>query len=131
MSLCTSQRRRRYVSNETPNNVSVVRLHAVLLECGDDVSRGRYDDFPSVRLHNVSNKSQMKHPTRLSGTLPRCLSVMYPCGPISTSLRGLLKLPNETPSNVAVVRLHHTLKLYCRDALSLLPSLLRFRITLS
>ena len=37
-SLCTSQWRRRYVSNETPSDVSV------------------------VRLYDVSNKSQMKHP---------------------------------------------------------------------
>ena len=70
-SLCMSQRRRRYVSNETPNDVSVerrqdvsvVRLHDVLLVCCDDVSRERNDDVPSVRLHDVSNKSQMKHPT--------------------------------------------------------------------
>ena len=70
-SLCTSQRRRRYVSNETPNDVSVerrqdvsvVRLHDVLLVCCDDVSRGRNDDVLSVRLHYVSDKSQMKHPT--------------------------------------------------------------------
>ena len=70
-SLCTSQRRRRYVSNETPNDVSVerrqdvsvVRLHDVLLVCRDDVPWGRNDDVPSVRLHDVSNKSQMKHPT--------------------------------------------------------------------
>ena len=69
-SLCTSQWRRRYVSNETPNNVSVerrqdvsvVHLHHVLLVCRDDVSWGRNDEVPSVRLHNVSNKSQMKHP---------------------------------------------------------------------
>ena len=62
-SLCTSQQRGRYISNETPNDVSVerhqdvsvVRLHDVLLVCRDDV--------PSVRLHDVSNKSQMKHPT--------------------------------------------------------------------
>ena len=70
-SLCTSQRRRRYVSTETPNDtsaerrqdVSVVRLHNVRLECRDDVSKGRNDNVLSVRLHNVSNKSQMKHPT--------------------------------------------------------------------
>ena len=69
-SLCTSQRRRGYVSKETPNDVSVerrqdvsvVHLHDVLLVCRDDVSRGRNDDVPSVRLHDVSNKSQMKHP---------------------------------------------------------------------
>ena len=69
-SLCTSQWRRRYVSDETPNDVSmegcqdgsVVRLHDVLLERRDDVWRGRNNDVPSVRLHNVSDKSQMKHP---------------------------------------------------------------------
>ena len=63
-SLCTSQRRRRYVSNETPNDVSmerrqdvsVVRLY-VLLERHNDVSKGRNNDAPSLRLHDVSNKS--------------------------------------------------------------------------
>ena len=67
----TSQRLRRYVSNETPNNVSVERRqdvsvvghHDVLLICRDDVSRGRNDDVPSVGLHDISNKSQMKYPT--------------------------------------------------------------------
>ena len=62
-SLCMSQRCRRYVSNETPNDVSVerrqdvsvVRLHNILLERRDDVSRGRNND--------VSSKSQMKHRT--------------------------------------------------------------------
>ena len=64
--LCTSQWRRRYVSNETPNNVSVERrenmsvvgLRGVLLICRDDVSWERNDDVPSVRLHDVSNTSQ-------------------------------------------------------------------------
>ena len=64
-SLCTSQRRRRYVSNETPNDVSmecrqdvsVVRLYDVLLERHNDVSKGRNSDAPSLRLHDVSNKS--------------------------------------------------------------------------
>ena len=64
-SLCTSQWRRRYVSNETPNNVSmerrqdvsVVRLHDVLLERHNDVSKGRNNNAPSLRLHDVSNKS--------------------------------------------------------------------------
>ena len=68
--LCTSQRRRRYVSNETPNGVSVERrqdvsvvcLHDVLLVCRDDVSRRRNDDALSLRFCDVSNKSQMKHP---------------------------------------------------------------------
>ena len=70
-SLCTSQWRRRYVSNETPNDVSmvrrqdvsVVRLHDFLLERPNDVSKGRNSHVPSWRLRDVSNKSQMKHPT--------------------------------------------------------------------
>ena len=64
-SLCTSQRRRSYVPNETPNDismerrqdVSVVRLHDVLLERHNDVSKGCNNDAPSLRLHDVSNKS--------------------------------------------------------------------------
>ena len=47
----------------TRQDVSVVRLHSVLLVCRDDVSRGRKGDGPSVCLHDVSNKSQVKHPT--------------------------------------------------------------------
>ena len=70
-SLRTSQRRRSYVSNETPNNVSVerhqvvsvVRLLNILMERRDDVSRGRNNDFSLVRLLDVSNKYQMKHLT--------------------------------------------------------------------
>ena len=65
MSLCTSQQRRRYVSNETLNDVSVERrqdisvvcFHNVLLECCEDISRGR--KATSHQYHNVSNKSQM------------------------------------------------------------------------
>ena len=56
MSLCLSQRRGRYVSNETPNDflmerrqdVSVVRLQNVLLERRDDVLGGRNSDVPSA-----------------------------------------------------------------------------------
>ena len=63
-SLCTSQRRGSYISNETPNDismerrqdVSVVRLHNILLERRENVSRGRNNDVSSVRLHDVSNK---------------------------------------------------------------------------
>ena len=63
--VATSQRRRGYVSNETPNNVSmkrrqdvsVVRFYNVLLELHNDVSKGRNSDAPSLRLHDVSNKS--------------------------------------------------------------------------
>ena len=60
-----SQWRRRYVSNETPNDVSIERrqdvsvvcLHGVFLERQNDISKGRNNDAPSLSLHNVSNKS--------------------------------------------------------------------------
>ena len=66
-----SQRHCRSLTNETPNDVSVerhqdlcmVHIHGVLLERRDEVLRRRNNDVPSVRVHNVSNKSQMKHPT--------------------------------------------------------------------
>ena len=48
---------------ERCQDVSVVRLHGVLLERHNDVSKGRNNDAPLLRLHDVSNKSQMKHPT--------------------------------------------------------------------
>ena len=59
-----------YVSNKTPNNVSmerhqnvsVVRVHDVLLERRNNVSSWRNNNVPSVRLHDVSNKRQIKHP---------------------------------------------------------------------
>ena len=62
-SFCPFQQRRRYVSNETPNDVSVerrqdisvVRLHDVFKECRDNVSMVRNNDTPLVRLHGVSN----------------------------------------------------------------------------
>ena len=81
-----SQWRRRYVSHETLNDVSVerrqdvsvVRLHDVLFVCCDDVSRGRTHEVSSVRLHDVSDKSQMKHPT----TSQWCLSTTSPVTPI-------------------------------------------------
>ena len=70
-SFCKSQPRCSYVSNESPNDVSVelcqdvsvVRLHDILLEHYGNVSRGCYNGVPSVRLLDVSSKSQMKHPT--------------------------------------------------------------------
>ena len=62
----TSQVRLRWNTQQhlsgTRQDISVVRLHDVLLVCHGDVSRERNDDVPSVRLHDVSNKSQMKHP---------------------------------------------------------------------
>ena len=66
-----SQRRRRYVSNETPNgvsvelcqDVSVFLLNSALLVCCDNVSRGRNNDASSVHLEEVSSKSQTKNQT--------------------------------------------------------------------
>ena len=42
---------------ERRQDISVVRLHDVLLERHIDVSKGRNNDALSLRLHNVSNKS--------------------------------------------------------------------------
>ena len=69
-SLCTSQQRRRYVSNETSKDtsiencqkVSVVRLNDVLLERCDEVSRKCNNDVPSERLHSVSNETAIGMP---------------------------------------------------------------------
>ena len=47
---------------ERHQDVSVVRLHDVLLERRDDVSRGRKTDVPSMRLRDVANNCQMKLP---------------------------------------------------------------------
>ena len=84
-SLCTSQQRRRYVSNETPNDVSVkycqdvsvVRLHNVILERCENVSRGRNNNFQLVRLHDILISIKWNTQKRLSGTSQRRLSDMY------------------------------------------------------
>ena len=47
---------------ERRQDVSVVHPHDVLLERHNDVSKGRNNNALSLRLHDVSNKSQMKHP---------------------------------------------------------------------
>ena len=68
---CLPQQRGMYVSNETPNDVqvkrrqvvSVVRLQDVIKERRDNVSRVCNSDIPLARLHDVSDQSQMKHPT--------------------------------------------------------------------
>ena len=51
------------VSVERHQDVSVVRLHNILLERRDDVSKRRDNDVQSVCLLDASNKSRMKHPT--------------------------------------------------------------------
>ena len=45
---------------ERREDVSVLHL---LLERHNNVSKRRNNDAPSLRPHDVSNKSQMKHPT--------------------------------------------------------------------
>ena len=58
----TSQmKHQRRLSGTSPRRVSG-SFHNVLMVCREDVSRERNDDAPSLRLHDVSNKSQMKHP---------------------------------------------------------------------
>ena len=60
-----------YVPSETRNgvwlkrhqDVSMVRLHYVVLERRDEVLKGCNNDVPSVRLQDELSKSQMKHPT--------------------------------------------------------------------
>ena len=42
---------------ERRQDVSVVGLHGVLLERQNNVSKGRNNDAPSLRLHDASNKS--------------------------------------------------------------------------
>ena len=139
--LCTSQWLHRYVSNETPNNVSrehrqnvsVVRLHKsywyVVMTSHEDVMTTFHQFVSSTSQTSLKWNTQW----RLSGTSPRSLRSRYLLRPISTSLRRLLLLPNETHNNVAVVRFPQVSELRCREALSLVPSLLRslFQITLS
>ena len=76
------------------------------------------EDVTTTSHQCVSSTSQasLKWNTqrRLSGTSPRRLSGMYPWSLISTSLRRLLEIPNETLNNIVVVRLH---QLRCCDAL--------------
>ena len=48
---------------ERRQDIIVVRLHNILLQRCDNVSRGRNNKVQLVRLHDVSNKSQTKHPT--------------------------------------------------------------------
>ena len=45
---------------ERRQDISVVRLHDVLLKRHNDVWKGRNKDAPPLRLHDVSNNFQMK-----------------------------------------------------------------------
>ena len=72
--------------------VSVVFLHDFILESEDGVSRGSNNDVLSVRFHDVSNKSQMKHPTAY-------------------------QVSNEVPDDLVVVRSYQVSQLHCRNTL--------------
>ena len=74
---CKSQRLRKYVSNETPNDVSVEHLQ--------DVSMVRIHDAPLLHLYYISCNSQMKRPITC-GTSPTRLGVMLSRRLVSKSL---------------------------------------------
>ena len=115
-SLCNPRRRCRYVSNETPidvsqerlHNISVVRLYNVLLERRDDVSRGRINAVPSVRLHNVSFKSQTKHPTTSQWYVTK-MSQWY----VSVSCNSRMKHPIRSLWNVSTPSRSYVAKTPC------------------
>ena len=86
-SLCTSQWRSRYVSNETPNDVSMERRQ--------DVSVVRLHDVPLARLYDVSCKSQIKHQKNVVVCLHHVSELRF--------------------GNVLLVDLYYTFKLLCRN----------------
>ena len=119
-SLCTSQWRRRYVSNETPNDgsvehcqdVSEVLLHDVLLESRGDVSRRRNE---SHQCFSTTSQTSIKWNTdRLCyGMFPPRLRVRFSRCLVSRSLSHLqvtliwpsigrfpclISVSNQTPS---------------------------------
>ena len=75
---------------ERRQDVSVLRLHDVLLERRDNASRGRNNDVLSVPLHDVSNKSQMKHPMTSQWYVIKTSPWYVSTRPTGTSLRRLL-----------------------------------------
>ena len=110
-SFCPSQRRRRYVSNETFNDVSVerrqdvpvVRLQDVIKERCDNVSRVRNNQVPLARLHYVSNQPQMKHLTMswwyVAKTPQRYVSMMPYKNLVATSQRSLTATSQANPKS--------------------------------
>ena len=61
-SFCPPQLRRRYVSNETTNDVSMERRQDVSVVRLCDIAQGRLSDVSKIPNHNVSSKSQLQHP---------------------------------------------------------------------
>ena len=52
----------RRLNGTSPRRLSGTSPRGYILERRDNVSRGRNNEVPPVRLHDVSNKTQMKHP---------------------------------------------------------------------
>ena len=61
----TSSRRLKLVSNETPNDASMVRHQDVSVVHLHDAAKYRCSDVSKVPNHNVPSKSQMKHLVKL------------------------------------------------------------------
>ena len=124
-SLFTSKPRRRYVWNVSPSNVSVnvtktsqwyvsttSYWYVVTTSQGDVMTTSHQYVSTTSQISLKWNTQQ-----RLNGTSPGRLNGTCPRRPNSTSLRRFLQVLNETPSNVAVVCLHHVSDLRCPDAL--------------
>ena len=126
-SLCTSQWRRRYVLNETPNDVSmerrqdvsVVRLYDiwnVITTSQKDVTMAPHQYVSTTsqtilkwntqrRLDGTSPKRfSVASPWHLTGTSHRRLKRTYQRRPIITSPRRLKQVLYETPNDVSVAR---------------------------
>ena len=97
-SLCTSQRRHMYISNEAPNYVSVKRRQDVSVYVSTtsywNIVTTSQKDAATTSHHCVSSMSQTSlnwnTQRHLSGTSPRRLNGTYLWRPISTPLRRLL-----------------------------------------
>ena len=107
---------------ESREDVSVVRLHNILLKRRDDVLRGRNNDVVSVRLHDVSDKSQMKHHQDVS--VVRVLDVplvrLYDVS-CKSQIKQSVHRCGTSPSRLRVTLLRRLI----------IRSLLRFQVTLS
>ena len=102
--ISTSPRRLKQVSNETPNDFSVVRIHDVLL----------------VRLYAISWNSQMKHPTTslwYVSITSRSYVVAAPC--LYYGRYYVLKLPCY---DLHLVGFHVSFKYQIKHQVFLLPT---------
>ena len=119
-SLCTPLRHRRYVSNETPNDVStgrpqdvsVVCLYNISLERTDDVSRGRNNDIPSVYLNDVSNNNVVV-------VCLRPVSELLCCNALLVSLYYFFKLLCH---DLHLVGFHISFKYQIKNQIFLVPT---------